>query len=135
MDGMRPKMRPKGLKAKKKMGGAPMNSPRPRMRPRGMDATPEEIAALERGNRMQMMEGRENEEIRKGEAAMKKASPMGMKSGGALKMVEKNGEKVPFYAADGKGAMKKGGKVKKMKSGGKIRGYGMARGGKVCKMR
>jgi len=100
MDGMRPKMRPKGLKAKKKMGGAPMNSPRPRMRPRGMDATPEEIAALERGNRMQMMEGRENEEIRKGEAAMKK-----------------------------------GGKVKKMKSGGKIRGYGMARGGKVCKMR
>ena len=108
MDGMRPRMRPKGLKAKKKMGGAPMNSPRPRPRPRGMDATPEEMAALERGNRMQMMEGRENEEIRKGEAAMKKASPMGMKSGG---------------------------KVKKMKSGGKIRGYGMARGGKVCKMR
>jgi len=56
MDGMRPKMRPKGLKTKNKMGGAPMNSPRPRMRPRGMDATPEEIAALERGNRMQMME-------------------------------------------------------------------------------
>ena len=135
MDGMRPKMRPKGLKAKKKMGGAPMSSPRPKMRPKGLDATPEEIAALERGNRMQMMEGRENEEIRKGEAAMKKARPMGMKSGGALKMVEKNGEKVPFYAADGKGVMKKGGKVKKMKSGGKIRGYGMARGGKVCKMR
>ena len=41
--------------------------------------------------------------------------------------------------------MKKGGKVKKMKAGGmtkkgykkggKIRGYGLARGGKVCKMR
>lgn len=31
--------------------------------------------------------------------------------------------------------MKKGGKVKKMMGGGKIRGYGMARGGKVCKMR
>jgi hypothetical protein len=31
--------------------------------------------------------------------------------------------------------MMAGGKVKKMKSGGKIRGYGMARGGKVCKMR
>jgi len=121
-------MKKKGYKAggkmpKKKMGGAPMNSPRPKMRPsrapmnsprpkmrpRGMDATPEEIAALERGNRMQMMEGRENEEIRKGEAAMKKASPMGMKAGGMAK--------------------------KGYKKGGKIRGYGLARGGKVCKMR
>ncbi len=34
------------------------------------------------------------------------------------------------------GGMKSGGKVKKAyKSGGKVRGYGMARGGKVCKMR
>ena len=33
------------------------------------------------------------------------------KSGGKLKMVEKGGKQVPFYAADGKGAMKKGGKV------------------------
>jgi hypothetical protein len=33
------------------------------------------------------------------------------------------------------GGMMAGGKVKKMKSGGKIRGYGMARGGKACKMR
>ena len=47
------------------------------------------------------------------------------KSGG-LAMVEKGGKKVPFYAADGVG---------KMNMGGKIRGYGMARGGKVCKMR
>ena len=31
--------------------------------------------------------------------------------------------------------MMAGGKVKKMKSGGKIRGYGIARGGKACKMR
>ena len=29
-------------------------------------------------------------------------------------MVEKDGKKVPFYAADGKGKMKYGGKVKKM---------------------
>ena len=49
----------------------------------------------------------------------------GMKAGG-LAMVEKGGKKVPFYAADGVG---------KMNMGGKIRGYGMARGGKVCKMR
>ena len=41
------------------------------------------------------------------------------KSGGKLKMVEKGGKQVPFYAADGKGAMKKGGKVK-------VRGTGAA---------
>ena len=39
------------------------------------------------------------------------------KSGGKLKMVEKGGKQVPFYAADGKGAMKKGGKVKKYQAG------------------
>ena len=55
--------------------------------------------------------------------------------GGKLNMVEKNGENVPFYAADGKGKMNMGGKVMKYNKGGKIRGYGMARGGKVCKMR
>lgn len=101
------------------------------------------------------------------------------KAGGKLEMVEKNGKKVPFYAADGKGKMQEGGKVKKdarsifmegslnypeskasektvqktkpkrkkpkkmmsggkvkkgYKSGGQVRGYGMARGGKVCKI-
>ena len=46
-----------------------------------------------------------------------------MKKGG-LKMVTKNGKKVPFFAADGKGAkdlgkpkMMKGGRVKKMGGG------------------
>ena len=34
-----------------------------------------------------------------------------MAKGGPLKMVEKNGEKVPFYAADGVGKMAKGGQV------------------------
>lgn len=38
------------------------------------------------------------------------ASPM--KKGGKLKMVEKGGKKVPFYAADGVGKMNKGGSVK-----------------------
>ena len=33
------------------------------------------------------------------------------KAGGKLKMVEKNGKKVPFYAADGVGKMAKGGPV------------------------
>jgi len=36
-----------------------------------------------------------------------------MASGGKLKMVEKDGKKVPFYAADGKGKMMYGGKAKK----------------------
>ena len=41
----------------------------------------------------------------------------GMKAGG-LAMVEKGGEKVPFYAADGVGKMNMGGKVMKYKKGG-----------------
>lgn len=36
-----------------------------------------------------------------------------MSSGGKLKMVEKDGKKVPFYAADGKGKAMYGGKMKK----------------------
>ena len=47
-----------------------------------------------------------------------------MLKGGSLKMVEKGGKKVPFFAADGKGAkdlgkakMMKGGRVKKMGGG------------------
>ena len=75
-----------------------------------------------------------------------------MNKGGALKMVEKGGKKVPFYAADGKGKMKSGGMTgyhkmpdgsmmknsdhKGMKSGGSVRGAGMARQGvRPCQMR
>lgn len=43
--------------------------------------------------------------------------------GNKLKMVKnKQGDTVPFYAADGVGKMKYGGKVK-MKDGGKVKGY------------
>jgi len=56
--------------------------------------------------------------------AMKK-KPIAMKKGSKLKMVEKNGKKVPFFAADGVGKMKKGGATKKK---------GMAKGGAVKKM-
>ena len=41
---------------------------------------------------------------------------MGYKKGGSLEMVEKDGKKVPFYAADGKGKMAEGGEVKKEKT-------------------
>ena len=49
-----------------------------------------------------------------------------MSGGGALKMVtNKQGKKVPFYAADGVGKMSGGGKVK----GGKPKGCGIAKKG------
>ena len=44
----------------------------------------------------------------------------GMSAGGRLPMVEKNGKMIPAYAADGKG---------KMMAGGKVKSKGMARGG------
>ena len=47
---------------------------------------------------------------------MKKNKMMGYKAGG-LKMVEKDGKKVPFFAADGKGKMMGGGKVMKYAMG------------------
>ena len=52
----------------------------------------------------------------------------GYNMGGSLKMVEKDGKQVPFYAADGVGKMAYGGKIKGMKEGGMCRGYGKARG-------
>lgn len=56
---------------------------------------------------------------KKAGGAMKKK---GYSKGGKLKMVEKNGKKVPFFAADGKGKMAGGGMMKK-------KGY--AKGGSV----
>ena len=44
-----------------------------------------------------------------------KMMPKGMKAGGKLKMVEKDGKQVPFFAADGKGKMRDGGMVPKTK--------------------
>lgn len=45
-----------------------------------------------------------------------KTKPLGKASGGKLKMVEKGGKKVPFFAADGVGKMAAGGSMK-IKSG------------------
>ena len=63
---------------------------------------------------------------------MKKMSKMYAK-GGKLKMVKnKQGEEVPFFAADGEGKMKAGGMVPKTKGyfkGGKTKGY--SKGGKI----
>ena len=98
---------------KQAIGGAPMSSPRPKMRPaglaRGMDATPAEIAALERGNRIQMMEGRENEAILKGEKAISDADKAKL-----LKMMMGRMKKSTA-------GMMKGGKVMKYEDGGAVR--------------
>jgi len=113
-----PRLRPKNLKKKKKKSGVPANSPMPKPRPAGLGATKKEMDAMERAFRIQKMEGRERE-------AMKKAS------GGKLKMVKnKKGEMVPDYAADGVGKMAYGGKVKKMNYGGKAKVKKMRDGGK-----
>jgi len=42
---------------------------------------------------------------------MNKMMPEGYKAGGKIKMVMKDGKKVPDFAADGVGKMAKGGKV------------------------
>jgi hypothetical protein len=55
-------------------------------------------------------------------------------AGGKLKMVEKDGKKVPAFAADGVGKMAMGGKVKKMEMGGKCRGMGAASKGGQYRM-
>ena len=55
----------------------------------------------------------------------KKKMPPGYKDGGKLKMVEKDGKMVPFFAADGEGKMAAGGQVPKSK--------GYFKGGKVMK--
>ena len=72
----------------------------------------------------------------------------GMAKGGKLKMVMKDGKKVPFFAADGKGKMRGGGMMKKkgyamggamkkkgMAKGGAMKKKGYKKGGKVLKMR
>ena len=55
--------------------------------------------------------------VKKMGVGMMNKRPM-MNKGGKLKMVtNKEGKKVPFYAADGKGKMAMGGRVKKMGGG------------------
>lgn len=68
------------------------------------------------------MAGCGTKRMAKGGMAM--SAGKGYKAGGSLPMVEKGGKKVPFYAADGKGKMAMGGKVKGYKAGGVTRGDG-----------
>jgi len=81
------------------------------------------IKALENKNKLKgskdnigMMGGGYMKKNMMGGGYMKK----NMAKGGSLEMVEKNGKKVPFYAADGVGKMAKGGQVYKRGHGGKV---------------
>jgi hypothetical protein len=94
------------MMAKKRaaMGGAPAMAPRmaPGMKKGGMAG----------GGMHKMPDGK-----------MMKNSAMNMggmtkMAGGGMPMVMKDGKKIPAFAADGKGAMKHGGSVKKMNMGG-----------------
>ena len=63
---------------------------------------------------------------------MNKMKTEGYKAGGKIKMVVKGGKKVPAFAADGVGKMKKGGKISAdMVSPRKAMAMGMKSGGKV----
>jgi hypothetical protein len=110
-----PKKTLKNLKKPTKPKRRPLReSPRPKKRPEEVDLTP-------------MAEAGDQDHVKKKmKGGYMKKKPVAMKGGGSLKMVEKNGEKVPFYAADGVGKMSYGGKAKKMRMGGKCRGMGAA---------
>ena len=60
-----------------------------------------------------------------------KMKSKGMAKGG-LKMVMKDGKKVPFYAADGIGKMNKGGMATKGMAKGGMKKKAYAKGGKVA---
>jgi hypothetical protein len=60
-------------------------------------------------------------------AMMAKKKPMKMNDGG-MPMVEKDGKKVPAFAADGVGKMRSGGMAKKMAKGGGIEIKGKTKG-------
>jgi hypothetical protein len=69
-----PRLRPKNLGKKKK----PLN--KPKLRPAGLGATKEEMDAMDRGFRIQKMEGREREDVKK-KAYGGKVKKMGMGGG------------------------------------------------------
>ena len=108
---------------KKQMSGAPKKSMRPKMRPEGMDGA--RSGAPKKSMRPKMR------------PEMIGNTPGSQGTRGIDPMEN--------YGAEGMPKMKKGGGVKKMmgggmaksgyKAGGKVRGYGKARGGKACKMR
>jgi hypothetical protein len=82
----------------------------------------------------QMHGGKKTDLAKLKKGGMTKMAMGGMAKGyasGGMPMVEKDGKKVPAFAADGKGKMAKGGKVMKCAKGGGIESRGKTRG-KMC---
>ena len=105
------------LDFKRKNRSLKMPPPPPvRSREKGVSEVPKEFM----GTRPMESKAADKKRSRRGSA--KSAPSTGMAAGGKLKMVEKGGKKVPFFAADGKGKMAMGGMMKK-------KGY--AKGGPV----
>ena len=100
-----PKLRPKNLKKKKKKGGAPANSPMPKPRPAGLGATKKEMETMDRGFRIQEMEGREREVMKKAYGGKVKK----MAYGGKVKKMGSGGG-----MCRGRGAATQGGNFGKM---------------------
>ena len=70
----------------------------------------------------EFMKADEGRKFQRGGEMMDKKKGMKKMAYGGMPMVEKNGQKVPAFAADGKGKMAKGGKVMKCAKGGDIDG-------------
>jgi LysM repeat protein len=100
--------------------------PKPPPPSKGMPRVPKEFM----GTRQMESKAADKKRSRRGSA--KSVPSTGMAGGGKLKMVEKGGKKVPFFAADGKGKMAMGGMMKKkgMAKGGMMK-KGYAKGGPV----
>ena len=100
--------------------------PKPPPPSKGMPRVPEKFMEP------RPMESRAADKKRSKRGTAKSTPSTGMAAGGKLKMVEKGGKKVPFFAADGKGKMAMGGMMKKkgMAKGGMMK-KGYAKGGAV----
>jgi LysM repeat protein len=125
-------VRIKELNPKKKM---PLPKPKPRhANPKHpMNTEKTRPMASKAADKKRSRRGGSLERQPGGSFGVRKAAPStGMAGGGKLKMVEKGGKKVPFFAADGKGKMAMGGMMKKkgMAKGGMMK-KGYAKGGAV----
>ena len=106
-------VRIKELNPKKKM---PLPKPKPRhANPKHpMNTEKTRPMASKAADKKRSRRGGSLERQPGGSFGVRKAAPStGMAGGGKLKMVEKGGKKVPFFAADGKGKMAMGGMMKK----------------------
>ena len=111
------KMKAKGMKAGGKVKAKGMNMGGRVSRGRGSTTTPlgNQRAQRAMGTRFEKMGGFSGAMDRARQSMFKALKGKGMKEGGKLPMVEKDGKMVPFFAADGKGKMMGGGMVPKTK--------------------